>query len=237
VRSLLLVLAIGCSRSSPSTIASDELLTAVIDDWGSTHATLRLWKRDGTWKAVGEPWPATIGSAGAAWGAGLHGVGAPAGRSGPVKHEGDRKSPAGAFALRGAYGYAATPPPGSRLPYTQVDTPWECVDDPTSPHYAQIVDREHVEADWKSSEMMRRADALYTWVVDVAHNPARTPGAGSCIFLHVWHDSDAPTVGCTAMAEPQLARLLATLDPSATYVLLPRDEYRALAAPWGLPPQ
>jgi L,D-peptidoglycan transpeptidase YkuD (ErfK/YbiS/YcfS/YnhG family) len=210
----------------------------VIDDWSSTHATLRLWHRDHDhWQPVGEPWPATIGSAGAAWGAGLHGVGAPAGRTGPVKHEGDRKSPAGAFALRSAYGYAATPPPGSRLPYTQVDTPWECVDDPASPHYAQIVDREHVDADWRSSEMMRRADTLYTWVVDIAHNPARTPDAGSCIFLHVWHDADSPTVGCTAMAEPQLAHLLATLDPSATYVLLPRDEYRALAAPWGLPPQ
>jgi len=216
-----------------------QLVTAVIDDWDATRATLRLWHRDGgTWVADGEPWQAVIGS-GAAWGAGLHGRGAPAGRKGPVKREGDGRSPAGAFALRAAYGYADKPPAGTKLGYTAVDASWQCVDDAKSAHYAQILDRRTTKPDWRSAEQMHRDDALYTWVIDVAHNAERTPAAGSCIFLHVWAGPDTTTIGCTAMPEPQLAHLLARLDPARhpSYVLLTRADYAALAAPWGLPAQ
>jgi hypothetical protein len=38
------------------------------------------------------------------------------------------------------------------------------------------------------------------------------------------------------MDERRLARLIATLDPSAVFVLLPRAEYEALAPAWTLPP-
>jgi L,D-peptidoglycan transpeptidase YkuD (ErfK/YbiS/YcfS/YnhG family) len=224
-------------KSPPSPIsAAPQLLVGVVDNWDATSATLRLWRRDGaTWRAEGEPWPAVIGRTGAAWGAGLHGAGAPPGRAGPVKREGDGKAPAGAFALRASYGYAAAPPAGTRLGYTAVDDAWKCVDDPASPHYDQILDARGAPPDWTSAEDMRRSDELYRWVVDVGHNPARTPRAGSCIFLHLWRGPDAPTVGCTAMDEPHLEHLLATLDPSAVYVLLPRAEYDALAASWSLP--
>jgi L,D-peptidoglycan transpeptidase YkuD (ErfK/YbiS/YcfS/YnhG family) len=215
-----------------------QLVTAIIDDWSSTKATLRLWQRDGaSWKPVGDAWPAVIGAGGAAWGNGAHGDGAPAGRSGPTKREGDRKSPAGIYDLRAAYGYAATPPAGAKLPYTAVGKSWECVDDPLSKHYAQILDRSTIaKADWMSSEMMKRDDALYTWVIDVAHNPLRVSGNGSCIFLHEWSGPDSATVGCTAMAEPQLAQLVTSLEPGAAFVLLPRADYAALAPAWGLPP-
>jgi D-alanyl-D-alanine dipeptidase len=156
-------------------------------------------------------------------------------RPGPVKREGDGRSPAGAFAMRGSYGYAKAPPPGTRLSYVPLDERWKCVDDPASKHYDRILDRTTVAPDWKSAEEMRRADELYAWVVDVAHNPAHAPGAGSCIFLHVWRGEGSATAGCTAMDERKLAALLATLDPSAVFVLLPRAEYEALAPAWGLP--
>lgn len=226
--------------TSPIPAATTQLVTAIVDDWSSTTATLQLWRRAGSaWEAVGDPWPGVIGSAGAAWGDGLHGRGAPADRRGPIKHEGDRTSPAGAFALRAAYGYAATPPPGTTLPYTASDARWRCVDDPASTHYAQIVDNTQQKVDWKSAEEMKRPDELYTWVVDIAHNPDRIAGDGSCIFLHVWHDEHSTTVGCTAMDEARLAHLLATLDAAAhpVYVLLPRADYLALAPKWGLPNQ
>ena len=237
----LLLGLVACHAAEPSPpkspiAAAPQLLVGIVDSWDATAATLRLWRRDGaTWRAEGEPWPAVIGRTGAAWGAGLHGAGAPAGRTGPLKREGDGKAPAGAFALRGSYGYAATPPAGTRLGYTAVDDAWKCVDDPASPHYDQILDARGAQPDWTSAEDMRRSDELYRWVVDVGHNPARTPRAGSCIFLHLWRGPDAPTVGCTAMDEPHLAHLLATLEPSAVYVLLPRAEYDALAASWSLP--
>jgi zinc D-Ala-D-Ala dipeptidase len=216
---------------------AQQIITAIVDDWTATRATLRSWRRElGQWRSDGPAWQGVVGRAGTGWGSGLHGIGAPPGRPGPVKREGDGKSPAGMFALRGSYGYAAAAPPGTRTPYVALDENWNCVDDPASAHYNQIVDRRTVDAvDWKSDETMRRKDELYTWVVDVAHNPARTANLGSCIFFHVWRGLDSVTVGCTAMAEDRLAKLIATLDPGAVYVLLPRAEYAALAERWGLP--
>jgi L,D-peptidoglycan transpeptidase YkuD (ErfK/YbiS/YcfS/YnhG family) len=82
---------------------------------------------------------------------------------------------------------------------------------------------------------MRDYGELYRWVVEVEHNPSAEPGAGSCIFLHVWGGEDSPTAGCTAMARGDLETLLAWLRPGAVYVLLTRAERDALATAWGLP--
>jgi len=213
-------------------------VTGIVSSWDATDATLRLWRREGaTWRAVGAAWPAALGHTGAAWGRGLHGDGAPSGRSGPTKKEGDGRSPAGAFALTGLYGYAAAG--RGALPYTPVDEGWRCVDDPASKHYDRIVDERTVAVDWASSEEMRRRDELYRWVVTVAHNPAHAPGAGSCVFLHVWRRAGGATAGCTAMARPAIERLLDALDPAdrPAYVLLPAAEYDALALTWDLPPR
>jgi len=222
----------------PIAATTTQLFTAIVDDWTSTRATLQIWQRDTAgWRAVGASWPGVVGHSGSAWGSGLHGDGPPAGHAGPKKHEGDRKSPAGVFAIRDAYGYAPSPPTGTRLRYTPVVASWKCVDDPASSHYDRIVDSGATRVDWSSAEDMRRRDDLYTWVVDVAHNPERKAGDGSCIFLHVWSGEDSSTTGCTAMAEPALTRLVAALDPARApvYVLLPRSEYDALAPAWDLP--
>jgi L,D-peptidoglycan transpeptidase YkuD (ErfK/YbiS/YcfS/YnhG family) len=82
---------------------------------------------------------------------------------------------------------------------------------------------------------MRRTDGLYDWVIVVGHNEARTPGAGSCIFLHV---GAGPTAGCTAMAKPALAELLAWLEPeTAVFLVLPAPALDTLRARLGdLPP-
>ncbi|NVB79802.1 MAG: hypothetical protein HOV81_15510 [Kofleriaceae bacterium] len=223
-----------------------QLVTAVVDDWTSTKATLQYWSRmPGArgaleWSPVGPSWTAVIGRAGSAWGIGLHGNGAP-NREGPLKKEGDGKSPAGAFALRAAYGVAddLPPGPGAKLPYETTGAgDWECVDDPGSEHYGQIVERKAVASDWVSSEQLLRDDDLYKWIIDVAHNPERIKSKGSCIFLHVWGGPETSTSGCTAMPELTLTALLNVLDPGLepVYVLLPREDYKALAPAWGLPP-
>lgn len=226
------------SCGAPLTVAAGQVVTATVADWDTTDAELRLWKRDGGWKLV-RSWPGVVGANGTAWGIGLHGAGAPADpaqprvkRGGPVKREGDGKSPAGVFAIRSAYGYADAK---TALPYRTVDPAWKCVDDSKSAHYTKIVDERGVQKDWTSAEDMRRGDDLYKYVVDVAHNSAATPGGGSCIFLHVWSGPDSSTAGCTAMGERELATLLRELDPSALFVLLPRAEYDALAPVWDLP--
>jgi L,D-peptidoglycan transpeptidase YkuD (ErfK/YbiS/YcfS/YnhG family) len=210
-----------------------QLVTAVVDDWTSTHAQLTLWNRgrNGWEHYLDERWQAVIGSGGSAWGIGL----APNGE-GPVKKEGDLKSPAGVFAFRTSYGYAGDRPAKWRMPYeSAVDL--QCVNDPASDHYTKIVDRKQVPSDWQSAEEMRRDDQLYEWVLDTAHNPDAKPGGGSCIFLHVWSGPESTTAGCTAMDKSTLESLLAKLDPAAKplFVLLPRAEYARVAAAWGLP--
>lgn len=235
----LALLLVACSQPPPAPpkpvqkVVAADVLTAVIDDWSATRATLTLWHHDERgWSQTGS-WQGVIGHTGAAWGAGLHGTGAPPGHAGPVKHEGDGASPAGMFALDSAFGFAPIPP--TKLRYTQLRDTTECVDDPQSKAYNTIT--EHTaDADWSSSEHMHEVTG-YELGAFVAHNPARTPGGGSCIFLHVWSGPDASTVGCTAMAKPDLQKLLATIGPGTVFVLLPRAEYRALRDQWGLPPQ
>jgi D-alanyl-D-alanine dipeptidase len=227
--------------TSPIPAATLVLVTSITPDWDATTGELAVYRRDAStaaWRRD-RAWPATVGHAGLAWGAGLHGAGAPSDRDGPVKREGDGKAPAGAFTLDAAYGYAAAPPAGTRLRYTAVDPTWHCVDDPKSRSYNKIVDEDDVAKDWSSAEDMRRDDALYTWVVDVGHNRAATPGGGSCIFLHVWSGPKGPTLGCTSMAKPALEKLLVDLDPAAHPVLvqLTAAEYDALASAWQLPPR
>lgn len=211
-----------------------QLITGVTDSWSSTRAQLQLWTRTaaGGWVASGPAWDAVIGHAGTGWGIGRHGR-----DQRPAKREGDGKSPAGIFALRRSYGYAATPPAGTKLQYETAGV-LECVDDPDSQRYTQIVDGTREKRDWKSSERMKRDDALYQWVIDIAHNPDRLPDAGSCIFFHVWGGRESSTTtGCTAMAQDKLEALMLAIDPAAEplYVLLPREEYETQQATWGLP--
>ena len=239
VLGLVLAVVAACSKSSqpsppPAPAGSSQLVTAIVPDWSSTAAELRLWRRDGkAWKLVLGPWPGVVGAKGTAWGIGAHGSGAPAGRGGPIKREGDGKSPAGIFDVRASYGYAATAT--TALPYHQVDEHWKCVDDSKSRVYTQIVDERALAKDWSSAEDMRRTDELYEWVVDLAHNARAQPGGGSCIFLHVWSGPQSSTAGCTAMAEDKLVAVLERLAPGARFVLLPKTEYDALAAGWDLP--
>jgi len=226
-------------KDSPIPSESKQLLFATVSGWDEVKAELRRFERtDRGWKQIGEAWPAVLGVHGAAWGRGLHGNGSPAGQVGPVKVEGDGKSPAGVFTLRASFGYDKAPPPGARLPYTRVDKDWLCIDDGASTHYNQVLDTGGVKVDWSSFEAMRRPDELYRRVIVVDHNPEPSPGAGSCIFLHLWHGPDGGgTAGCTAMAPDPMEALLAWLDPAArpVYVLLPADRAAALRADWALP--
>lgn len=220
------------------TVAPQQMITAIVPSWTATSAELRLWEREGDrWTLRKGPWPAVIGSTGAAWGIGVHGP-PPPGRKGPVKREGDGKSPAGKFRIRPQlYGYAASAPT-TKLEYRQVDASWKCVDDPRSKHYNRIVDARTVTKDWSSAEDMRRDDALYTWVLEIEHNGIPMAGSGSCIFLHVWGGAKSATAGCTALDETQLRELIEALDgeKSPYFVLLPRAEYDALVRDWDLPP-
>jgi len=209
-----------------------QLVVVTTPDWEATSGTLRRFEMDGaTWAEVGEPIAVVVGRSGLGWGRGLH----PVGLDGPTKREGDGRAPAGAFLLTETFGYE--PEGETGLPYRRATLDLECVDDPTSDYYNEVLDRTAVAPDWYSHEEMRRNDDLYRLGVVVAHNRPAEAGAGSCIFLHVWAGPRSTTSGCTAMRGAAMDALAAWLDADAAPVLvqLPEAEYARWQAAWGLP--
>ena len=228
------------SRPSANPLAdSRQLLLVVTDGWDGVDGALQRYERpspDARWTPVGAPAAVVVGRAGLAWGRGLADV-RPAG--GPMKREGDNKGPAGVFRLGMAFGEPVQRPAGWTVPYRSLGERLECVDDARSAYYNRVTTREEApQADWTSSEHMWRVRD-YRWGIVVEHNaPEPKPGAGSCIFLHLWEGPGKGTEGCTAMDEGALQDVLGWLDAARHPLLvqLPRAEYRRLAGAWGLPP-
>jgi hypothetical protein len=214
-----------------------QLMLVLTEGWDAPSGTLSRWEREPgkPWRQIGEPIVVVVGSAGLGWGRGLHA----AGGDGPVKREGDRRGPAGVFRLGEAFGYAARADEGVHWPYRPLVESSMCVDDPGSPDYNKLVE---APADgprpWKSAERMRFAGRAYRRGVVVEHNTRPPqPGAGSCMFLHVWPRPHRPTSGCTAMDAAELSALLRWLRPDAHPVLVqaPSPVYALEGARWGGP--
>jgi len=220
--------------------ASCQLLLVVADEWASTTARLRRFERALTgaeWMPVGDAIDVSLGQSGLAWGIGLH---RKVVTNGPTKHEGDRRAPAGAFAITALFGDAdGELARSTKLPYLAATPGLKAIDDPASRHYNQIVEQSALaEIDWVSHEDMLRGDERYAIGAVVAHNsPQPIAGAGSCIFIHVWQNENVPTAGCTAGALADISELCAWLDGAWSPVLvqLPRTEYSRSQAAWALP--
>jgi hypothetical protein len=210
------------------------------DDWTGSRIPLQLFEQhDGRGAAVSGPLPARGGRDGLAWGRGLH----PLAAAGPVKREGDWKTPCGVFAIGGAYGYATVG--GVRkqagLPYHQIVAGDLWVEDARSSRYNQFIalGRPAV-SDWEQRQQMRLGDPAHSLKLFIAHNapPAVSAGAGSAIFFHIWRAAgDRPSSGCTTLSRDNLETLVAWIDPAKRplYVLLPLPVYRQVKADWNLP--
>ncbi len=256
VLSLLMVLVLGlgleCPAASNSAAQTDappkqaspvagasQMVLVVAEDWNTTQARLRRFERSGpnaAWRPVGDAVPVSLGRNGLAWGRGLHGEQL---SDAPVKKEGDGRAPAGVFSLPRAFiGPGESSGASPHFPVHQVTAQTVCVDGVASKYYNQLFEENTVAKDWDSEERMARPDGLYRYGLFVDHNaPNAQPGAGSCIFLHLWRGPGAPTAGCTAMAEPDMLAMLRWLDAAKNPVLvqLPREELVRLAPAWGAP--
>jgi zinc D-Ala-D-Ala dipeptidase len=234
----------ACHVAGPSPVSvpqplagAAQVVVVTTNGWGSTTGQLRRFVRDSLsapWRPAGVVVPIVVGRTGLAWGVGFDRF------RGPRKHEGDGRSPAGIFPLDTAFGFA----PGDsmrwvNLPYLSLQPSTECVDDTASTHYNAVVDRRAVDSvDWRSAERMRQVPQYQLGVV-IRYNAAPAVKArGSCIFFHIWTGSRSTTVGCTALDETELTRLVAWLDPRAhpVVVQVPTKTYRRVRRQWGLPP-
>jgi L,D-peptidoglycan transpeptidase YkuD (ErfK/YbiS/YcfS/YnhG family) len=217
---------------------STQCLVGIADTWDSSTATLCLYqKSSGKWQAAGPTWQARLGKNGLIWGKGLH----PQPTQSATKKEGDNRSPAGVFAIGGAWGAAHKIQKSPSLAYRQVTTRDLWVEDPTSPSYNKhiVLDHEPTTA-WEKKQQMKQNDPVHALKLFIAHNPppAATPGAGSAIFFHIWRNDGAKaTAGCTTMDVKKLQSLIAKIDPARRplYVLLPRADYEKLRSHWKLP--
>ena len=238
---LLMLAASDCFAASIEYLASAKQLVVVVsEDWSTVPATLARYERknaNSVWRKVGESAAVVVGRNGMGW---ATDAAAPTKSAGPLKKEGDGKSPAGVFRLGFAFGLASakqTKP--LKVPYVALSDHVECVDDIESSHYNLVVDRNKMaKPDWNSSEKMKQIGEQYRLGVFVEHNTAPTkPGAGSCIFLHIWKDSHTGTSGCTAMASANMERLVTWLDAKKNPVLvqLPVTLFRQLQSQWELP--
>lgn len=178
---------------------SSQVLLVTGETPSGFHATLNLLeKKNGAWHNAFPPMWVLIGEKGFA----------PPG----MKREGDVRTPSGAFALRRTFGYA--PVIFSRMPYRQVGKDDLWVDDVSSSDYNQWVRRGHTSA--ASFEVMKLDDDRYKYGIIIEYNTDPiVKGAGSAIFIHVRRAEGAPTLGCVALAEKDILKVLAWLDPAA----------------------
>ncbi len=225
-------------KQSPVTEQTGQLVVVKTATWHSVTGNLERFEREkgAEWTSAKGAIPVNLGRRGLAWGRGDQSEQ----KVGPVKREGDGRTPAGVFPLSLVFGRALVLPEGAGgMPYLSVGSTSYCVEDTRSAYYNQIIDaREHPPSTWQKWSSLRRSDGLFDWAVVVGHNvqePVR--GAGSCVFLHIWRGPKIPTSGCTAMARSELEDLVMWLEPTEKPLLvqLPSSVYEQLREPWSLP--
>ena len=226
--------------ASPSPLAgSGQLVLVVAKNWNADQAWLRRFERTagGKWRPQGDAVRVTLGRNGLAWGRGVHGA---ALGPGPVKVEGDGRSPAGVFTFATAFAYQPEELwKPVHMPMHRVTARTVCVETIDSKSYNRIVEEgDQTPQDWVQTDKMLRPDGLYRYGLLVNNNaPDTEPGAGSCIFFHIWRRPGAPTAGCTAMNTAAIQVILAWLDSTRQPVLvqLPEADLARLAPQWGAP--
>lgn len=222
----------------PISLAQSQQLVVVIpQNWDTAEAKLYRYQRENdyqAWQRAGNPIPVVIGKNGMGWGVQLQQYHL----TGPYKHEGDNKAPAGVFPFGTAFGFAATSNKDIRLTYTPLTDTTVCVDDTSSQYYNQIINSAKIPANsWHSGEKMRTVPG-YVWGAMIDYNtPKPVPGKGSCIFMHIWKSPTKGTAGCTAMTEIHVKEMLAWLNPTKKplMVALPQAEYQIFEKAWQLP--
>jgi L,D-peptidoglycan transpeptidase YkuD (ErfK/YbiS/YcfS/YnhG family) len=227
-----------CSGDDPLRDSRQVLIVSTAD-WDSAGGVMQRYERTAPgeeWTPVGNPIAVVVGRNGMAWGRGLHTLPPDAA---PIKKEGDGKSPAGIFGFSHAFGLAPSSDYSAiKIPYLQVTSAIECVDDATSAYYNQIVDAGAVACDWSSSEKMAEYSHEYRLGLVVQHNTDPiAKGGGSCIFLHIWKNQESGTAGCTAMSEADLVEVVNWIDSAKNPLLiqLPKNELKRYAKEWSAP--
>ena len=131
--------------------------------------------------------------------------------------EGGRQTPIGSFALRECW-YRADriEPPVTELPLKVLHKDDGWCDAPQNPKYNL-----HVKLPFPAShEELWREDHTYDIIVPIGFNDTNiVPGKGSAIFFHIAKPGYTPTLGCVAVALPDMLEILANVDKDTQIVI------------------
>lgn len=215
---------------------STQAIVVTTADWKAPEGELVRFERQharAPWsRALAERVAVSVGRYGLAWGRGLH----PEDMPGPVKFEGDHRSPAGVFDLGEVRGYEKAPPEGTTWPFLHSGTHFRCIDNPRSQAYNSFMPTNGLPL--PPSVGIASREKVFAYMLFVMHNTSPVVrGGGSCVFLHVWAKPGHPTQGCIGMARKSIEALIPWLDLDRRPVLvqLPRDVYDGLQQSWTLP--
>lgn len=179
------------------------LIVVTVPSMTAVQATLHTFERktpaDAQWLRSGPPESAVVGSAGIGWSDAFVHL---AKKDEPIKHEGDKRTPAGIFRVAGPFGFET-----SRLSgYTKLAAGNSfCVEDPASRLYGRIVDKRLAKA-VKASEDMSAEPALKRGLI-IDYPVRRGAKAGSCVFVHIWSGNGAGTDARIGIPEDRITVL------------------------------
>jgi L,D-peptidoglycan transpeptidase YkuD (ErfK/YbiS/YcfS/YnhG family) len=189
-------LATTCIREKNLEVASSQMLVVKASKQSKTKATLQLYRKKGTsWVKVSTPIAAVIGKKGV----------------GKTK-EGDSLTPKGTYLLGTSFGWG-TKPAGVNYPFRKATKYDYWVDDPKANDYNQWIKyKGNPYQKWRSFERMTHP--LYKYAVVIRYNDDPiVRGSGSAIFLHIAAKSTRYTLGCVAVSEKDLVKIIKWLDP------------------------
>jgi L,D-peptidoglycan transpeptidase YkuD (ErfK/YbiS/YcfS/YnhG family) len=255
----LTIMVLLLSATARAEIPGQSLQAIVVKttDWTAVPARILLYERQGPaekWEKVGGTIQAVVGKKGMGWGKGIF---SPADATGNTfRKEGDKRAPAGIFTIGSTFGITPTTYAKKtlnlKMPYIHITDTVQCIGDSVSEYYNMIVDTQSVTRDWideSANEMMFldavRDEGAYRWGFFIDHNSDKNPlpamkrdrVSGSCIFMHIWKNSETGTSGCTATDEENLVKIIKWLDykKNPVFIQLPDFEYDRLKGRWQLP--
>ena len=208
----------------PENLAQAEQFILVLSpSMKSAKASVHYFERReaGVWQPIGEKKDAVLGRNGLGWSWAFKHY---ASGSQPIKKEGDRRTPAGFFAVGQAFGFSRT----KRGDYIRLKKGEQfCVDDPASPHYNQIVPKTTAGKNVSGEDMAKIS--LYREGVFLNYPTNRKAKGGSCIFVHVWRKPTIATLGCVALSETGVKEMQSRVAAKRTIMgILPKKTWDRL---------
>lgn len=124
-------------------------------------------------------------------------------------------TPSGIYRLNIAFGVNSNP--GTALPYTQVDSSYYWVDDPSSDWYNRFVTTNTTTPDWSSAEHIIDYPVPYAYAIAIDYNTSCVKGAGSAIFLHCSNGN--PTYGCVSVPQSAMITILNNIRTGCSIII------------------